>query len=60
MMHKSDEKNKSMKPVVAPTYQSPRLTVYGAIRDLTAGGSGSQPESDNFGGTFQPTKAPRP
>jgi hypothetical protein len=45
MMQKSEEKNKSMQTPVAPPYHAPRLTVYGAIRDLTAGGSTGAPET---------------
>jgi hypothetical protein len=45
MMQKPEEKNKSLKTPVAPLYQTPRLTVYGAIKDLTAGGSGVAAEA---------------
>jgi hypothetical protein len=45
MMQKTEEKNKSIQSPVAPTYCTPRLTVYGAIRDLTAGGSSGAPET---------------
>jgi hypothetical protein len=37
-------------------YHSPTLSTYGAIRELTAGGSGR--ETENKGKDFQPTKRP--
>jgi hypothetical protein len=44
----SQEENPHRRP-----YRAPRLIVYGAVRDLTAGGSGKAPES------VKSTAAPR-
>jgi hypothetical protein len=58
MMQKPEEKNKSLKTPVAPLYQTPRLTVYGAIKDLTAGGSGSLSEPEPEKGNQPPDRRP--
>jgi hypothetical protein len=46
MMQKIEEKNESKQTSVAPPYCTPRLTVYGAIQELTASGSTGDPENN--------------
>jgi hypothetical protein len=39
-------------------YASPRLTVYGGMQELTAGGSGKMTENSGKGGNLDKTKRP--
>lgn len=40
------------------TYQTPRLSIYGAVRELTSGGAGTQQEPNPGKGNQPPGKRP--
>jgi hypothetical protein len=55
MSQKMDEKKK-MKKNSRRTYQVPNLIIYGALRDLTAAGTGTTPEPKPGGSQGGPNK----
>jgi hypothetical protein len=56
MTYDNDDRTKPVRQPNPRTYHSPSLLVYGAIREITASGSGSKTE--NKGADNQPTKRP--
>ena len=59
MSQVTDDKNKKQQKSLQP-YQSPHLLIFGALRDLTAGGSFGNAESSPPGGGSPPGKGPPP
>jgi len=55
MSQVTDDKNKKQQKSLQP-YHSPHLVIFGALRDLTAGGTGTKLESSGGG----PPKDPNP
>jgi len=55
MSHVTENKNKKQHQALQP-YHSPHLLIFGALRELTAGGTGTNPESS----PPTPPKPPNP
>ena len=61
MSQVTDNKNKKQQKPLQP-YQSPHLLIFGALRDLTAGGSGTsaEPGPPKPPNPKKPPKPPKP
>ena len=53
MPHTTDNQKKKEQKTLRP-YQTPQLLVYGAVKDLTAGGTGSVVETGNSASNKRP------
>jgi hypothetical protein len=58
MKHLTEDQEQQVQSSSRRPYHSPRLSVYGAVRELTNGGTGNQTEPNPGSGNQPPNKRP--